>query len=334
MPPAVQLFKTVSRKSTLATAAVVLLLLVPACDRGESEQVKELRARVSELQSESDARLEQKEAAARRVEELEEENEALAEQVQELEDRVEELSELQDAARRLRESRARVTELEERVEELKAAQPAAPATEEPGPELGAARERLRRLGGELMDQGRYDIARRVLLAGHGLGLDDPETLHRIAFCEAAGGNNREAVEWYERALGAMPDDGAVALRRKCLNNYGAALLRLDEVERAADAFRRAIDIDAAYAPAHFNLGLALRRLGRTDRAIESFREHVAHGGGRSVTAREFIRELQAGQRQADESSPERSAETGEQARSSEHAGDADAGGAGNAGSAE
>jgi eukaryotic-like serine/threonine-protein kinase len=51
-----------------------------------------------------------------------------------------------------------------------------------------------------------------------------------------------------------------------LVNYGFALGRLRQVDRAADAYRRAVEVDSTSATAHSNLMLALTSLGRFDEA--------------------------------------------------------------------
>jgi tetratricopeptide (TPR) repeat protein len=53
----------------------------------------------------------------------------------------------------------------------------------------------------------------------------------------------------------------------CLNS----LWRYDH---AIAAFRRAIELDGAYAPAHNNLGLSLQAVGEVEDAIASFRRAI------------------------------------------------------------
>jgi tetratricopeptide (TPR) repeat protein len=64
---------------------------------------------------------------------------------------------------------------------------------------------------------------------------------------------------------AVQDPSALASFRA-----GVAAQQRGELERAADAYRRAIDADPQYAEAHANLGAVLARLGQYDQAVLSY----------------------------------------------------------------
>ncbi len=59
-----------------------------------------------------------------------------------------------------------------------------------------------------------------------------------------------------------------------LNNLGVARLGQDRREEAARDFRKALELDAAYAPARQNLGLLHYRAGEMDRAAETLADVV------------------------------------------------------------
>ncbi len=86
--------------------------------------------------------------------------------------------------------------------------------------------------------------------------------------------NRSVIQAIETQL--QRDQADLARRRKdealeC-NNRGVALYYRGALEAAADAFKRAVELEADYAEAHNNLGLALSRLGREPEAVESFQK--------------------------------------------------------------
>jgi tetratricopeptide (TPR) repeat protein len=64
---------------------------------------------------------------------------------------------------------------------------------------------------------------------------------------------------------AAQDQSAVALFRD-----GVIAQQREELDRAAAAYRRAIELDPQYAEAHANLGAVLARLGRYDEAVASY----------------------------------------------------------------
>jgi tetratricopeptide (TPR) repeat protein len=86
--------------------------------------------------------------------------------------------------------------------------------------------------------------------------------------------NRSVIQAIETQL--QRDQADLARRRKdealeC-NNRGVALYYRGALEAAADAFKRAVELEPEYAEAHNNLGLALSRLGREPEAVEAFQK--------------------------------------------------------------
>ncbi|KPK61907.1 MAG: hypothetical protein AMK73_07330, partial [Planctomycetes bacterium SM23_32] len=207
------------------------------------------------------------------------------------------LAAAEEGAKELRVLKERVKELERLQSESAETAPAKPAGVGPAPEdVAEARRRLVELSQLLFERGELNAARAVALSASRLGADDAATLYRIAYCTAATGQFEEAGQWYERAreaLQAQPDPDEELLK-KCLNNHGAALAKLGKADDAERLYRDALELDAGYAPAYFNLGLLCEGdPGRAEEAIQAFRSHIAHGGSRSVAARNCIMALQA-----------------------------------------
>jgi tetratricopeptide (TPR) repeat protein len=70
------------------------------------------------------------------------------------------------------------------------------------------------------------------------------------------------------ATAPTPAFDRVEARR--LNNLGSSRGQAGDVRGAEEAFRRAINADPSYAPAHYNLALLLRKQGRYDEADREF----------------------------------------------------------------
>jgi len=161
--------------------------------------------------------------------------------------------------------------------------------------LDRARGQLEALGAALFQQGRYDIARAVLAVALELGAEEPKTLFQLGYCASQAGEAKEAADCYGRALAALraepePDRD---LMLRCLNNLAVAQRRLGRSEEALKLLQEAVELDARFAPAYFNLGLLYANdLKRPAEAIAAFRKHVANGGARSVSARNMIEKLQ------------------------------------------
>jgi len=91
-------------------------------------------------------------------------------------------------------------------------------------------------------------------------------------------NARTAKAWLEQAVAAIPSPISLSF-------LGDAHDRLGEKEAAKGAFRKAIEIDASYEEAYFNLGVLLARDGQNEEAERLLRtaaeldpnSHAAHG---------------------------------------------------------
>jgi tetratricopeptide (TPR) repeat protein len=89
---------------------------------------------------------------------------------------------------------------------------------------------------------------------------------------------RTAKAWLEQAIATTPSPISLSF-------LGEAHDRLGEKEAAKGAFRKAIELDASYEEAYFNLGLLLARDGQNDEAERLLRtatqldpnSHKAHG---------------------------------------------------------
>lgn len=271
-------------------AAPVLLLgiaLSLGCDRAAEQELSSLRRQAESMRQKNESLQAELNEAGSTLEQLRTEKAELKEEVDELQSRTGEVDSLRE---RVREADEKAAALSKQLEELKAERE--PAGD--GPDVAAARSRLTALGEELFEKSRYRSARSALLSARELGAAAPETAYRIAYSSAALEDRPAARKWYETALNAIDEQAQPdrALRLKCLNNYAALLLKSGEPEQAVEFCRRALDLDASYAPAHFNLGLAYKGRGDSpQRAIEAFRNHVAHGGVRTESARKLIEDL-------------------------------------------
>ena len=123
--------------------------------------------------------------------------------------------------------------------------------------LGVALDRLR--------AGDYAGAEAGFRAALGEDPEDVEALSLLAVACGAQGRDEEAVAHLDRAARGRPDP-----ERLC--NLGAALSRVGRLDAAADAFRRALQIDPGYADAHRNDGVCRLRAGDEAGAEDRFRE--------------------------------------------------------------
>jgi tetratricopeptide (TPR) repeat protein len=195
-------------------------------------------------------------------------------------------------------------QLEDAVRKAAAARPgAAPPAQPPPsapPQLRAAVERLDGLSQALFERGDYDAALSVGLTAEELGGATTGLFYRIGFCKAHTRDYAGANAWYARAAEVIGDEGVPALKVKLFTNWGIALAETGDKQAAAERYRRALEIDDSSAAAWFNLGLILAEdPDRTEEAIEAFRNHIIRGGGRGISARRHIAELQAGSREGE-----------------------------------
>jgi len=83
------------------------------------------------------------------------------------------------------------------------------------------------------------------------------------------GRAGDAVQHYDRALAANPNDAAAWLRR------GDALQICADNAAAVESYRRAIALGAGDAPLYHNLALALRKLHKADEALDAAERAIA-----------------------------------------------------------
>jgi len=110
-----------------------------------------------------------------------------------------------------------------------------------------------------------DLYRAVLAVRPGL----PTANHNLALLEIDDGQPGSALERVNAALAAVPDQPVFQ------NTQGSALTALGRLDEAVVAFRRAADLDPAYARPRANLGTVLARLGRHGEAATAYREALA-----------------------------------------------------------
>lgn len=280
-------------RQAAGVALLVLLWCVPGCDRGQQEQLAQLRAELEEQRTRNESLVGRAEDLLGEIASLEEHRDGLAAEKDALSGR---LAEAEEAGELQTE---RLEALEQQLARLRKDQPdggeadGPAALEDLQQRTDLTRRRMEQLAALLFARGDLNVARSVALSSFQLGSDVPQTLYQIAFCEAAAGDYEAAADWYRRTLNALdaaPDD---ELRKKALNNYGVVLAELAEHQKAAEAYRGALAIDAAYAPAHFNLGLLYaNELDQPEEAVEAFQKHIVNGGTRGVSARSLILKLQ------------------------------------------
>jgi len=275
-------------------ALLILLSAPPGCSRSAGEEaaraqreVQQWRRKYDELSSRNKQLQEQLASVQAELEARLAERDAQIEKLRaELAGQSREVQRLQDELARLRNApppRQR---------------PPQPTAGELLAQLARPRRQLEELAAELFERGDYRPADAVLRGCVVLGSEEPTIYYRIGFCEAFAGRYEQAAEWYGRAIDALrkAQKADPVLLKKSLNNRGIALMKLGKSRAAAEDFRQAIAVDAAYAPSHFNLGVVYaRELNRAKEAIEAFRKHIVYGGSRASTAREWIRHLQAQQ---------------------------------------
>jgi tetratricopeptide (TPR) repeat protein len=174
--------------------------------------------------------------------------------------------------------------------------PAAPAGEkQDGVSTGTAQAQLVVLGARMMDANLDEAAMMVLEHAVNVGAEQPWVLFQLGNLHGDIGDNEIAAQWYERAAEAVEKvpDTSGRLAAKIYNNYGAMLVALGKPEGALPWYEKAVEIDERYATVHFNLGLLYdKHLDDADKAVGSYRRHVELGGGRGITARNAILELQ------------------------------------------
>jgi tetratricopeptide (TPR) repeat protein len=173
---------------------------------------------------------------------------------------------------------------------LTSAVPAAPAAPKPvipaEPPVNAAALR------------NFEAANRALKAGR---IDEAERGYRsiIESNPELGGPHANLGMIYRNA-NKLPEaltefNQAVRLNPRqpiYLNQLGITYRQMGQFEKARDAYERAIDADANYAPAILNLGiLSDLYLGDSQRALELFTRYLALTPGGDTTVTKWITEL-------------------------------------------
>lgn len=92
----------------------------------------------------------------------------------------------------------------------------------------------------------------------------PDALHLSGIIATQKGKPAEAVELIAEAIASRPTNAMYHV------NMANALEAIRREDRAEEHLRRAIDLDAAYAPAFYNLGNLLARQNRDDEAIACY----------------------------------------------------------------
>jgi len=126
------------------------------------------------------------------------------------------------------------------------------------------------LGNLLIATGKPEGAVEVLKKALEARPDDPEAILNLANALERSGRLSEAEDAYIRLVELRPTSWS------SFNQLGGFyFVAKTEYTKAASAYRKAIDLNAAVAPPHTNLGAILNRLGRFDEAIVEFERSIA-----------------------------------------------------------
>jgi tetratricopeptide (TPR) repeat protein len=139
------------------------------------------------------------------------------------------------------------------------------------------------LGYSLARQKRYPEAAETLKQGLQYDPDNAEVYNNLAFAYVHAERYVEAVEAGQQAITLLGQTGqsykqGLQNRNEVLShaykNLGNAYNGMKQYNEAADALRRAAEIEPNNAAAHFNLGLALYNGRRYSEAIEAYKAVV------------------------------------------------------------
>jgi tetratricopeptide (TPR) repeat protein len=109
---------------------------------------------------------------------------------------------------------------------------------------------------------------------------ESELLGQIGSAYQDLGNNRLAVEHYQKALAAARESGDRAVERRALGGLGDAYQALGEMQKAIDVYRQYLDFTRETGDRRAesyllnNLGAAYGKLGRTRDALECFQRQL------------------------------------------------------------
>jgi len=94
----------------------------------------------------------------------------------------------------------------------------------------------------------------------------PQNYFNMGKVESKKGNYQQAISFYDSALMMTSDDYPEAHLNK-----GLILRKIGEVEKAINAYGKAIEFDKNYIEAYYNLAIANQKLKRDNKAIKSYR---------------------------------------------------------------
>jgi tetratricopeptide (TPR) repeat protein len=139
------------------------------------------------------------------------------------------------------------------------------------------------LGYALVRLNRYPEAIETLISSLKYAPNNPEIYNNLSYMYVHAGRFQEAVEASNQAITLLGSTGQAyqqGLQNKkevlshAYKNLGNAYDGLKQYNDAADALRRAVEIEPTNASAHFNLGLALYNGRRYADAIQSYKTVV------------------------------------------------------------
>jgi superkiller protein 3 len=146
-------------------------------------------------------------------------------------------------------------------------------------------------GYALMGEGQVDDALKLFQEAIRLNPRDARAHLNLGWALAAKGRDADALRAYEQAVALDPEYGLAC------NNLGNALMERnagpEDLHRALDLFRKALELDPTLMRARRNLAYALYRMDRLDEALAAYVEIVqreprnapAHGSMSSILFR-------------------------------------------------
>jgi len=129
---------------------------------------------------------------------------------------------------------------------------------------------LANLGATHLALGQWRDALAVLQRAAAADASQPDVWRNLGLAHKELGHWQPAADCLKRSLQAEPHAGLLLV-------LGQVQLKLGQVQAALAAFDRAIEIDAAFAPAWSERGSLLRELNRLDEAARSFEKAMELG---------------------------------------------------------
>lgn len=107
--------------------------------------------------------------------------------------------------------------------------------------------------------------------------------YRLATRFAEQGRIEDSL-FYLSQVDSTIDHSGDSYRASSFYNLAVSYGRSGKTEQAIENYRKVIDVNASFAPAHYNLGILLEKEGEDEEAIEHYRKAIEITGGHSDAA--------------------------------------------------